>query len=174
MCYLYYQRKTRVLQKYWPCGAVAGYLRQWGAAGAWVHFPVPWPLIANTFPAISGPPPPPKLRGDDTDSASGGGLKGIAYLNVSQGGRAHSSHSPRLVPLPLLNIPVGSSASLWDVPARTAAKENSWTTLFIYTAGRLKSLLFDWQELFIGLVPSELLGAGPSPANLPPPSRAWP
>lgn len=105
---------------------------------------------------------------------SGGGLKGIAYLNVSQGGRAHSSHSPRSVPLPLLKIPVGSSASLWDIPARTAAKENSWTTLFIYTAGRLKSLLFDWQELFIGLVPSELLGAGLSPANLPPPSRAWP
>ena len=32
--------------------------------------------------------------------------------NVSQGGRAHSSHSPRSVPLPLLKIPAGSSASL--------------------------------------------------------------
>lgn len=97
------------------------------------------------------------------------GLNGISYWNVSHAA-GHTVVTPQTsVSLPSLRIPAGSSGSLWDVQAKTAAKENSWTIQFIYTVGRLKSLCFDWQELFIGLVPRELLGAGLSPTNLPAP-----
>lgn len=96
----------------------------------------------------------------------GGGLKGIAYLNVSQGGRI-------LIVTPQVSSFAFAEYSSWIVckPLRRTGQNCSQgellnNTVYLYSAGRLKSLLFDWQELFIGLVPSELLGAGPSPAQI--------
>lgn len=133
----------------------------------WAHFPVPGLWSPARFLLSLGLLLLVSWMGTISILGSAGGFNGVTYLNVSHGVGYTGVTPPMSVPLP--KIPAVSSASLWNVQAKTAAQENSWTALFIYTARRLKSLCFDWQQLLIGLVPSELLGSGLSPTKLPTP-----